>query len=241
MTSPTPSYHLIHTMLSSLEQKLMTACQQLGMTLSRHQCRQLLGYLDGLLLWNKAYNLTAITQVDDALTKHIIDCLAVLPVFGRYATADIHTVLDIGTGAGLPAVVLAIMHPEWQISAVDSNNKKIRFIRQMASELKLDNLHPIASRIEQYHSHLHHHSQHSHFDGYDVITSRAFASLADFVAVATPYLSHAGVLCAMKGKPPTAEELSQLPTWQVWVDKLTVPFLDEERCLVQLRAGVLSP
>lgn len=218
-------YHKIKAVLPQLDAKLTTACTQLNIELGKHQREQLLGFLDGLLLWSGAYNLTAITKPEEAMVKHMIDCLAVLPYFGRLFPNTINRVLDIGTGAGLPAVVLAIVRPDWQVSAVDSNNKKIRFIRQMASELGLSNIHPIASRIEQLQN---------HHDGYDVVTSRAFASLSDFVAVASPHLAPQGVLSAMKGKSPTEDELSHLSDWQTCVDLLDVPFLPEERCLVQL-------
>lgn len=206
--------------------QLDTACQMLKLDVSLAQQQALLRYLDGLLLWTKAYNLTAITDPKEALIKHIFDCLAIVPKFVpddiTQAQTKPLTILDIGTGAGLPAVILAIVRPNWQISALDSNSKKIRFIRQMAGELGLKNITPIASRIEL------------HTGCYDVITSRAFASLTEFVALSEPLLAPKGVLCAMKGKPPSNEELATLEAWQSVVSILKVPNLSDERCLVHL-------
>lgn len=209
----------------AFSEQIKQCAAALNLPISDNQVQSLLRYLDGLLLWSKAYNLTAITEPKEALVKHIFDCLAIVPNL-PFAHLNNQKLLDIGTGAGLPAVVLAIMRPDWQISALDSNQKKIRFIRQMASELNLTNIVPIASRIEQHQSDF---SQHYH-----VITSRAFASLSDFVALATPCLHPNGVLYAMKGKAPCQQELQALLDWRVDVSLLDVPNLQEERCVVLL-------
>lgn len=204
---------------------LRSSVDRLGLSLDEDKQKQLLGYLDGMLLWNKAYNLTAITDPKEALIKHIIDCLAIVPAFGRACDdrGGQATVLDIGTGAGLPALILAIMDSRLSVTALDSNQKKIRFIRQMISELGLPNLTPVASRIE------------AHSGTYDVITSRAFASLGDFVAVASPFLGEGGVLCAMKGKMPSEQELSALiDNWDIVSEPISVPNLSANRCLVSL-------
>ena len=148
--------------LPALAKTLSQAVDKLNLPLSEMQQRTLLLYLDQLLLWNKAYNLTAITDPEEALIKHVIDCLAII----THLPAG--SLLDIGTGAGLPAVIIAICQPERQCTALDSNQKKIRFIKQISSELGLSNMQPIASRIE------------AHEASYDVVTSRAFASLIDF-------------------------------------------------------------
>ena len=173
--------------LPKLANILAQAINELGLLLSETQQRTLLLYLDQLLLWNKAYNLTAITDPEEALIKHVIDCLSII----THLPAG--SLLDIGTGAGLPAVIIAICQPERQCTALDSNQKKIRFIKQISSELSLSNMQPIASRIE------------AHETSYAVVTSRAFASLIDFVEVAQPRLADGGFLCAMKGKVPDAE------------------------------------
>lgn len=203
--------------LPTLANILAQAIDELGLTLNAQQQRSLLLYLDQLLLWNKAYNLTAITDPVEALIKHVIDCLAIITHLPS------GSLLDIGTGAGLPAVIIAICQPERSCTALDSNQKKIRFIKQVSSELGLSNMQPIASRIE------------AHEASYDVITSRAFASLIDFVAVAEPRLADNGYLCAMKGKAPSEEELDALSNdWQFKTIKLNVPRLHDSRHLIEL-------
>lgn len=129
--------------LPALANTLAQAVNELKLSLSETQQRTLLLYLDQLLLWNKAYNLTAITDPEEALIKHIIDCLAIITHLPS------GSLLDIGTGAGMPAVIIAICQPERQCTALDSNQKKIRFIKQISSELGLNNMQPIASRIER--------------------------------------------------------------------------------------------
>ena len=203
--------------LPKLATMLAQAIDELGLTLSAQQQRTLLLYLDQLLLWNKAYNLTAITDPVEALIKHIIDCLAIITHLPP------GSLLDIGTGAGLPAVIIAICQPERQCTALDSNQKKIRFIKQISSELGLTNMQPIASRIE------------AHEASYEVVTSRAFASLIDFVEVAQPRLAENGYLCAMKGKAPSDEELQALSdAWQIRTIALKVPRLQDSRHLIEL-------
>ena len=203
--------------LPTLANILAQAIDELGLTLNAQQQRSLLLYLDQLLLWNKAYNLTAIIDPVEALIKHVIDCLAIITHLPS------GSLLDIGTGAGLPAVIIAICQPERSCTALDSNQKKIRFIKQVSSELGLSNMQPIASRIE------------AHEASYDVVTSRAFASLIDFVAVAEPRLADNGYLCAMKGKAPSEEELDALSNdWQFKTIKLNVPRLHDSRHLIEL-------
>ncbi|MGP5501417.1 MULTISPECIES: 16S rRNA (guanine(527)-N(7))-methyltransferase RsmG [Psychrobacter] len=203
--------------LPKLATMLAQAIDELGLTLSAQQQRTLLLYLDQLLLWNNAYNLTAITDPVEALIKHIIDCLAIITHLPP------GSLLDIGTGAGLPAVIIAICQPERQCTALDSNQKKIRFIKQISSELGLTNMQPIASRIE------------AHEASYEVVTSRAFASLIDFVEVAQPRLADKGYLCAMKGKAPSDEELQALSdAWQIKTIALKVPRLQDSRHLIEL-------
>ncbi len=196
--------------------KLQNGLEQLNLNLSEIQQNKLLYYLQQLLFWNKAYNLTAIKQAEPALIKHILDSLSIVP---HLPTGDL---LDIGTGAGLPSVIVAICQPERQVTALDSNGKKVRFIKQITSELGLKNVNPIASRIEE------------HTQTYDIITSRAFASLLDFVALGQDKLKPNGEFWAMKGVNPV-DEITQLQAnWQIDSIRLTVPFLDEERHLIHL-------
>ncbi len=214
-------YHKISDDAKAFADDLEQFAQALHLTFTDRQINQLLGYLDHLLLWTKAYNLTAITDPKEAFVKHLLDCLAVVADLPFFEHSDVG-ILDIGTGAGLPAVIIAIMKPDWHITALDSNGKKVRFIRQMVGELGLTNLTPVASRIEE-------------FDGeFDVITSRAFASLTDFATLAKPYLKPDGMLYAMKGKAPSVDDLTALSDWQTHTKTIQVPELGDDRCVVYL-------
>lgn len=215
-------YHKISAHADDFAKAFTEFAPLMNLTFSELQMGQLLGYLDNLLLWTKAYNLTAITAPKDAFIKHILDCLAIVADLPFADQSEVR-LLDIGTGAGLPSVIIAIMRPDWHITALDSNGKKIRFIKQMVGELGLKNITPVASRIEE-------------FEGeFEVITSRAFASLDDFVALAKPYLATDGVLYAMKGKLPTTEDLANLSDWQIEIQPIEVPQLSDERCVVYLK------
>ena len=200
-----------------LQPQLQRALSELKLQLSDEQQLQLLYYLQQLLFWNKAYNLTAIKDDQQALIKHIFDRLSIVPFL---PAGDL---LDIGTGAGLPAVMVAICQPQRAVTALDSNQKKIRFIKQVASELGLKNLTPVASRIE------------AHAGSYQVITSRAFASLVDFVTHSQSKLADNGIICAMKGVEPVDEIQALQNEWQINTQVLTVPELYESRHLIYLQ------
>ena len=200
-----------------LQPQLQQALSELKLLLSDEQQLQLLYYLQQLLFWNKAYNLTAIKDDQQALIKHIFDSLSIVPFL---PAGDL---LDIGTGAGLPAVIVAICQPQRTVTALDSNQKKIRFIKQVASELGLKNLTPVASRIE------------AHVGTYQVITSRAFASLVDFVTHSQSKLADNGIICAMKGVEPVEEIQALQNEWQINTQVLTVPELHESRHLIYLQ------
>nr|WP_312114390.1 16S rRNA (guanine(527)-N(7))-methyltransferase RsmG [Moraxella sp. CTOTU47915] len=200
-----------------LQPQLQQALSELKLQLSDEQQLQLLYYLQQLLFWNKAYNLTAIKDDQQALIKHIFDSLSIVPFL---PAGDL---LDIGTGAGLPAVIVAICQPQRAVTALDSNQKKIRFIKQVASELGLKNLTPVASRIE------------THAGTYQVITSRAFASLVDFVTHSQSKLADNGIICAMKGVEPVDEIQALQNEWQINTQVLTVPQLHESRHLIYLQ------
>lgn len=200
-----------------LQPQLQQALSELKLQLSDEQQLQLLYYLQQLLFWNKAYNLTAIKDDQQALIKHIFDSLSIVPFL---PAGDL---LDIGTGAGLPAVMVAICQPQRAVTALDSNQKKIRFIKQVASELGLKNLTPVASRIE------------AHVGSYQVITSRAFASLVDFVTHSQSKLADNGIICAMKGVEPVDEIQALQNEWQINTQVLTVPELHESRHLIYLQ------
>lgn len=217
----TTEFQVISNQYQELDKLLLDSIEQLKLEISAEQRGKLMLYLDKLLFWNKAYNLTAIKQPKEALIKHIIDCLAILPHLKS------GKLLDIGTGAGLPGVVIAICQPDREVTVLDSNQKKIRFIRQSVSELKLTNVTPVASRIENFVPQEH--------EKFAVITSRAFASLTDFVEAAEPRLAQEGWLQAMKGLIPEPEDINALvDEWQIEHIALDVPHLHETRHLTEL-------
>jgi 16S rRNA (guanine527-N7)-methyltransferase len=187
-----------------------------GPALAAGQVAQLLAYLDLLARWNRTYNLTAVRDPAEMVTRHIVDSLAVLPWVpgGR--------LLDAGTGAGLPGIPLAIARPELQVTLLDSAGKKIRFLNHVCRELRLANAGPLQARLETYVA----------VTPFDAIVSRAFASLAAF-ATAARHLAGAAPLLAMKGRYPE-EELAALPDWVRLdsVEALAVPGLQEDRHLV---------
>lgn len=207
----------IDALYQSLSPKLQNGLHQLNLNLTESQQNQLLYYLQQLLFWNKAYNLTAIKDPETALVKHILDSLSILPHLPN------GNLLDIGTGGGLPSVIIAICQPERAVTALDCNSKKIRFIKQISSELGLKNISPVTSRIEE------------HQGKYEIITSRAFASLLDFVALGHDKLAENGEFWAMKGVNPIAEIAQLQHDWQINSIALNVPYLNEERHLIHLK------
>lgn len=210
-----------------LEQResLKHGAQALGLPLSDAQCDSLLAYQALLIKWNQVYNLTAVRKPAEMLTHHLLDSLAALPPLMRHLGDHPARVLDVGSGGGLPGVVLAIMRSQLDVTCVDTVGKKASFVRQVATELKLGNLSAAHARVEDL-----------RLKPFDVITSRAFASLADFTRLTRHLLAGEGVWMAMKGKTPTDEIAALPPEWDVFhVEQLTVPGLDAERCLVWIR------
>ena len=203
---------------------LRQGAQEMGVSLTDTQSGKLLAYGDLILKWNKVYNLTALRDPAQVLTHHLLDSLSIIaPLQAQCPQAT--RLLDVGSGAGLPGAVIAIMRPELSVSCVDAVAKKAAFIRQVSAELGLPNLNGMHTRVE------------SLGGSYDVIRSRAFASLIDFFSGSQQLLAPGGVWMAMKGKLP-AEEIAQLPAnlAQVFhVEQLTVPGLDAERCVVWAR------
>ena len=183
-------------------------------------------YLSLLAKWNAAYNLTAVRDPAQMRAQHLADCLAVVePLRRQLGNLSPARVLDVGSGGGLPGAVLAIAEPAWQVTCVDAVGKKVAFIRQVAGELALPNLHAEHARVETLQT-----------APFDVITARAFASLAAFTGLTRALLAPAGVWMAMKGKRPD-DELAALPPGvsAFHVEPLTVPGLTAERCLIWLR------
>jgi 16S rRNA (guanine527-N7)-methyltransferase len=209
----------------NLEVGLRSGAQALGLVLTDAQIQHLLDYAALIQKWNKVYNLTALRDPADMLTHHLLDSLTAIAPLRRHAQGQPIKVLDVGSGGGLPGVVLAICMPELNVSCVDTVAKKAAFVQQVAVSLKLPNLRGLHARVE------------SLTDPYQVICSRAFASLPDFVTWSRSALAEGGVWMAMKGKHPQGE-IDALPTdVQVFhVEPLTVPGLDVERCMVWMKA-----
>ncbi|WP_326535310.1 16S rRNA (guanine(527)-N(7))-methyltransferase RsmG [Pseudorhodoferax sp.] len=207
--------------------RLLDAAQALGLALSDAEADALLAYQGLIAKWNKVYNLTAVRDPEQMLTQHLVDCLAAVPPLRRALEergAEAPALLDVGAGAGLPGVVFAILQPQLQVHCVDTVAKKAAFVQQVAVELKLPNLRGLHARVE------------SLGQGYDIVSSRAFASLADFTSWSRAALKPGAVWLAMKGKEP-AEEMAALPAGvQVFhVEHLDIPGLDADRCIVWMR------
>ena len=190
---------------------------ELGLSLSAAQQQTLLDFHAGLLKWNRAYNLTAVRDPEQMMIRHILDSLTVVPWVRP------GEVLDVGTGAGLPGVVLAIVCPDVRVTCLDGNGKKIRFIRQMVMELQLGAVTPVQARAEDF------------TGAFNQITSRALATLAEMVGWTEHLLAPQGEWLAMKGQYPSTE-LAELPA-QLQVAEvvpLHVPGLTGERHCVRM-------
>ena len=218
----------MHPLLPALQKGLAG----LGLSLTDDQQTQLLTYLDLIGKWTKVYNLTAVRDANEMLTHHLLDSLAVIAPLRRELSrlslpADAQakfSLLDVGSGAGLPGIVIAITCPEVSVTCVDTVAKKAAFIQQVAATLRLPNLKGLHARVE------------SLTQPYDVVCSRAFASLLDFTTWSKSALASHGVWMAMKGKHPD-QEMAVLPeSIKVFhVEQLLVPGLDAERCIIWMR------
>jgi len=254
----------------NLKPALEAGLRELGLSLSEVQVDQLLAYQDLIAKWNKVYNLTAVRDPQEMLTHHLLDSLAAIPPLLRQtggqpgfaagpplgetpptggsdprsggapvgaaamaAWGPPIRLLDVGSGGGLPGVVIAITCPQIEVHCVDTVLKKATFIQQVAASLKLPNLRGIHARVESLKA--------GEGGGYDVVCSRAFASLVDFTNWSRPALKTGAVWMAMKGKHP-ADELAALPAdvSVFHVEQLSVPGLDAERCIVWLRPASLA-
>lgn len=218
-------------------QELNDGLQALGLALEQDTVDRLLAYMDLIAKWNKVYNLTSVRLPADMLRQHLLDSLAVVPALRRYWQAQSGgdqpvsdrplRLLDVGSGGGLPGVVIALCEPGWQVTCVDTVGKKTAFIQQVAATLRMPGLRAVNARVETLKG-----------GDFDVVCSRAFASLADFTAWSGAALAPGGVWLAMKGKRPDAELLALPPEITLFhVEQLVVPGLDAERCLLWLRRG----
>ncbi len=215
-------------MSKALEAPLRAGLQSLGLDLNDAQVEALLDYLSLIQKWTRVYNLTAVRDPQEMLTHHLLDSLAVIgPMRQQLAERGLSEplrVLDVGSGAGLPGVVLAICCPALTVHCVDTVAKKAAFVQQVAVSLKLPNLRGIHARVE------------SLTEPYDLVCSRAFASLVDFTTWSVAALAPTGVWMAMKGKDPQAEIDALDAALHVFhVEPLQVPGLEADRCLVWMR------
>lgn len=204
---------------------LINEAAPLGCELNAHQAESLERYLALLTKWNQVHNLTAIRNPADMRVQHLLDCLAVVVPLRRIAGTGPARVLDVGSGAGLPGVVLAIAAPELQITCVDAVAKKAAFVTQVAAELALKNLRSEHARAEQL-----------RLPPFDLITSRALGSLRDLVRLTRRLLKPGGAWMAMKGMHPTEEIAELAADAEVFhVEPLHIPGQAGERCLVWMR------
>lgn len=196
--------------------------QEMNVDLCDEKQQKLIHYIALLCKWNSTYNLTALRNEDKMLSHHVLDSLTVLAALPNHSGS----LIDVGSGGGMPGIPLAIARPDWQITLIDSNSKKTAFLQQAVIELALDNITVQTGRIEALHG-----------QQFNIITSRAFAELNDFVRVSRQLLAPNGTWLAMKGVYPY-EEIEQLPE-NVVVDEVRVvqvPQLNAERHLVFMHA-----
>ncbi|MEQ9208828.1 MAG: 16S rRNA (guanine(527)-N(7))-methyltransferase RsmG [Pseudomonadales bacterium] len=206
-----------------LSSQLESGARNLGLSLTDQQICKLLDYLFLIEKWNRAYNLTAIREPQEMLSLHLLDSLSIFSLVKDLVPGT--RLLDVGTGAGLPGMVLAIMNPAYQVSLMDTNGKKCRFLRQVGIELELDNIQVIHDRVEKYQA----------FPLFDAILSRAFATLKDMTDNAVHLLAEGGRFLAMKGRYPQQEldELNQQFSFEK-AYPLQIPGLDVERFLIEI-------
>ncbi|HIG65612.1 MAG TPA: 16S rRNA (guanine(527)-N(7))-methyltransferase RsmG [Methyloprofundus sp.] len=197
-------------------QLLIKGIEYLRLDVSPAQIDLLLAFVSLIQKWNKAYNLTAIRDRDEMLRLHILDSLAILP----YVTGQ--KIIDVGTGAGLPGIPLAILMPEVQFTLLDSNSKKTRFVQQVVLELKLNNVEVVHSRVEKL----------GRAGEYDAVLSRAFASVDGIMNLTEHLLQAEGVLIAMKGQSPEAELKNIQRSYTV--NSIVLPGVETERCVLRI-------
>jgi 16S rRNA (guanine527-N7)-methyltransferase len=200
-----------------LAEKLASGLTALGLAVPLATQQRMLDYLALLAKWNKVHNLTAVRELDDMVTLHLLDSLAVLPHLPK------PNLLDVGSGAGLPGIPLALAAPELKVTVLDSSHKKATFLRQVKAELGLDNLQVVCERVEAYQP----------GKEFDTVISRAFSDVSEFVRLTQHLLAPEGVWLAMKGVHPY-DELAQTPDVTSKVLPLTIPGLDAQRHLVVL-------
>ncbi len=210
---------------AELATRLRSGADELGLDLAEPVLRRLLDFVGLLAKWNAVYNLTAIRDPAEMLVQHLLDALSIIPPLRRRLDLERCTAADVGSGAGLPGLPLAIVHPGMRLVSIEPVGKKSAFQRQVCTELALTNVEVHAGRAE------------SLTRPMDLVTCRAFASLADFVDAAAGLTGPATLLAAMKGQRAglDAERAALPPDRIVEIEPLRVPFLDAERHLVLIR------
>ena len=206
-------------------QAIRSASAELGVSLTVDQAARLASFAALLVKWNRVYNLTSLDKPEQVLTHHLLDSLSIVPHLEQLAGGRSLRILDVGAGGGLPSIPVALALRAMRVTALDSVQKKVAFLQQVQLELGLANLEAVHSRVEQYRA-----------DPFDVIVSRAFATLTDIVHLTSHLLAQGGVWAAMKGSYP-AEEINALPSTVELLSavKLRVPLLGAERHLIVLR------
>ena len=206
----------------SLDSHLVDGIEEIGLAIPPETRQRLIDYLTLLDKWNRVYNLTAVHEVEQMVTQHLLDCLAVLP----YVSGP--RVLDVGSGGGLPGIPFAIVKPNWRLVLLDSNHKKATFLKQACIELNIHNAEASSERVEAL----------ARQEQFDLIISRAFSDLVEYTKLTKHLCKPGGVIAAMKGIYPY-EELAALPK-DVIVEKvmpIKVPGLTAERHLVLMKAA----
>jgi 16S rRNA (guanine527-N7)-methyltransferase len=203
---------------NTLSQVLAEGIAEMGLDISLTQQEQLLDYLALMFKWNSVYNLTSLRDPMQMVTHHLLDSLAAVPAF-----ADAKNVLDVGSGGGLPGIVLAVVRPDMKVSMIDTVHKKTAFLTQVKAQLGLANVSIHTMKVQEL----------AVSDKFDVITSRAFADLSDFVNWSSHLLAEQGRYIALKGTAPQDEQERVPAEWKVTkVEPLQVPRLGAERHLV---------
>ena len=203
---------------------LLSGLDYLNITLSEHQINQIERYIVLLLKWNKTYNLTAITDIDDIINYHILDAFTVIRFLNENDTIKKEKIIDVGSGMGIPGVILAIYYHNHSVTLLDSNGKKTAFLTQVGITLKLTNLKVIHKRIENFTPH----------NKFNLIISRAFTDTALFVKLTVQLLNPDGVIIAMKSSRVQDELQPILDCYHVSLIKTAIPNLSDIRYLVMI-------
>lgn len=206
--------------ITALREQLEEGVKQLNLSLHTHQYDQLILYVSCLIKWNRIYNLTAIDDPDKIITHHLLDSLAI-----AFAFYDANHILDVGSGAGLPGLVLAICFPHVCVTLIDKVHKKTAFLTQVKTELCLKNVSVYTARVEAFQSE----------QLFDIVTSRAFSDIAHFIYLTEHLVKTSGKICALKGQLPQ-KEIDNIPcSWQVKkITPIAVPFLNVKRHMIEL-------